>query len=107
MYEWCLYRYSSYASSPITDPVGAATDSYRVLRGGDWSRYAQLCRSAYRNIIGLPRRPLLLRRFSCCVSSLVHPKDFELKKYEPAQGEGGTTEACNCGFDPDGPDGVG
>ncbi|MDR1153833.1 MAG: SUMF1/EgtB/PvdO family nonheme iron enzyme [Bacteroidales bacterium] len=54
VFEWCLDCHSSYASSPVTDPVGAATDSYRVIRGGYWGHYAQDCRSAYRNNIELP-----------------------------------------------------
>ncbi|MDR1155276.1 MAG: formylglycine-generating enzyme family protein [Bacteroidales bacterium] len=53
VWEWCLDRYSSYASSPVTDPEGATTGSNRVRRGGDgsyyWSSLAQSCRSAHRN----------------------------------------------------------
>jgi formylglycine-generating enzyme required for sulfatase activity len=48
VYEWCLDRYSDYTSSPVTDPVGAGTDSGRVLRGGYWRGNAQYCRSAFR-----------------------------------------------------------
>ncbi|MDR1155277.1 MAG: formylglycine-generating enzyme family protein [Bacteroidales bacterium] len=48
VWEWCLDWYGSYASSPVTDPEGATTGSYRVLRGGSWYFYARYCRSAYR-----------------------------------------------------------
>jgi formylglycine-generating enzyme required for sulfatase activity len=36
VWEWCLDWYSSYASSPVTDPVGSTTGSDRVLRRGSW-----------------------------------------------------------------------
>jgi formylglycine-generating enzyme required for sulfatase activity len=48
VYEWCLDWSGSYASSPVTDPVGSTTGSYRVLRGGYWIISAQYCRSACR-----------------------------------------------------------
>ncbi len=40
VWEWCLDWYGGYPSSAVTDPLGAASGSYRVLRGG--------CRSAFR-----------------------------------------------------------
>jgi formylglycine-generating enzyme required for sulfatase activity len=49
VYEWCLDWPDSYASSPVTDPVGATTGSNRVLRGGSWGFYARYCRSAIRD----------------------------------------------------------
>ena len=38
VWEWCQDRYGSmyYASSPLTNPTGPATGSYRLLRGGFW-----------------------------------------------------------------------
>jgi len=48
LYEWCNDWYGSY-SGDITDPVGASSGSYRVLRGGSWSYDAQFCRSANRD----------------------------------------------------------
>lgn len=49
-WEWCHDRYDSvyYSSSPETDPTGAASGSYRALRGGSWFSYSESCRSAYR-----------------------------------------------------------
>lgn len=47
-YEWCLDWYGSYATGTVTDPVGSASGSNRVLRGGFCSNSAQYCRSAYR-----------------------------------------------------------
>ena len=48
VWEWCLDWYGSYPSSAVTDPKGPATGSLRVIRGGGWNYYADLCRSAYR-----------------------------------------------------------
>ena len=48
--EWCLdwYLYGSYGTEALVDPQGPDTGSYRVVRGGYWSDYAQNCRSAHR-----------------------------------------------------------
>ncbi len=46
--EWCWDIYGSYSSSAQTDPVGPATGSFRVLRGGSWYYSATYCRVAYR-----------------------------------------------------------
>jgi formylglycine-generating enzyme required for sulfatase activity len=48
-YEWCLDWNSSYVSSPVTDPEGATTGSYRVLRGGYWGSHVRFCCFACRN----------------------------------------------------------
>jgi formylglycine-generating enzyme required for sulfatase activity len=45
--EWCLDWYGAYLGT-VTDPRGAATGSFRVVRGGCWSGGAMACRSAYR-----------------------------------------------------------
>jgi formylglycine-generating enzyme required for sulfatase activity len=50
VYEWCSDWYDGnyYSTSPSDDPTGPTAGSARVLRGGDWSNYAQYCRSAFR-----------------------------------------------------------
>ncbi|GHU49950.1 hypothetical protein FACS1894200_09150 [Spirochaetia bacterium] len=48
VYEWCWDWYGAYSSANQTDPSGAASGSYRVLRGGSWFISAQYLRSAYR-----------------------------------------------------------
>ena len=51
VWEWTLDWYqarSSFTSAAVTDPVGPASGSYRVTRGGSCYHVAQYCRSAYR-----------------------------------------------------------
>ena len=52
VWEWCFDRWgynpasndSAYVQGGIvTDPQGAASDSFRVLRGGSWSSFANYC----------------------------------------------------------------
>jgi formylglycine-generating enzyme required for sulfatase activity len=47
--EWCQDWYGSYPTNSVTDPVGATSGSYRVVRGGGWYYGASYCRSANRN----------------------------------------------------------
>ncbi len=49
MYEWVGDWYGSYAPSSASNPEGAASGTYRVLRGGSWSDDARYVRSANRN----------------------------------------------------------
>jgi formylglycine-generating enzyme required for sulfatase activity len=49
VYEWCWDWYGTYASGAQTDPTGAVSGSYRVIRGGSWYYGGQYLRSAYRN----------------------------------------------------------
>lgn len=49
VWEWCEDWYGDYASSPVSNPKGAANGTYRVLRGGAWSSDARNVRSAYRD----------------------------------------------------------
>jgi formylglycine-generating enzyme required for sulfatase activity len=46
--EWCLDWYGRYPASPAKDPVGPASGTMRVVRGGGWATYAYNARSAYR-----------------------------------------------------------
>jgi formylglycine-generating enzyme required for sulfatase activity len=47
VWEWCLDWYETYHAA-TTDPVGAASGSSRVGRGGGWFNDANRCRSAVR-----------------------------------------------------------
>ncbi len=53
VWEWCQdwWKDEYYKESPVDDPTGAATGSYRVNRGGGWNYPAWYCRSAYRDWI--------------------------------------------------------
>ena len=52
VWEWCQDRYSSdyYGKSPSANPQGPSSGSYRVLRGGSWSRNAWGCRVSFRDL---------------------------------------------------------
>jgi len=50
VWEWCWDWYgSSYTNGAQTDPSGAVSGSYRVLRGGSWYSNGQILRSANRD----------------------------------------------------------
>lgn len=51
IYEWCQDWYGEYPQGNVTDPVGPATGSGRVIRGGYWRGQMGYCRSAYRDAI--------------------------------------------------------
>jgi formylglycine-generating enzyme required for sulfatase activity len=48
VWEWCLDWYDSYPGA-VSDPLGAASGSFRVYRGGCWDSDADDCRSADRH----------------------------------------------------------
>jgi formylglycine-generating enzyme required for sulfatase activity len=48
VWEWCSDWYATYPGGSLTDPVGPASGSLRVLRGGGWGYDGQYCRSADR-----------------------------------------------------------
>ncbi|GHT86643.1 hypothetical protein FACS1894137_12510 [Spirochaetia bacterium] len=49
VWEWCWDWYGKYNTGTQTDPRGAASGFYRVLRGGGWNSHADNLRSAFRN----------------------------------------------------------
>ncbi len=46
--EWCSDWFGSYSADAQTDPKGAASGSYRVVRGGAWDSSQRGCRPSYR-----------------------------------------------------------
>ena len=51
VWEWCSDWYGSnyYSNSPANNPMGPATGSACVLRGGGWRYLARSCRVSFRN----------------------------------------------------------
>jgi formylglycine-generating enzyme required for sulfatase activity len=47
VWEWCLDSFAGYPAGAVTDPFVTGGPN-RVLRGGNWSRYSDYCRSATR-----------------------------------------------------------
>lgn len=48
VWEWCWDWNENYPDGSATDPVGPASGSVRVERGGSWGYCARPCRSAFR-----------------------------------------------------------
>ncbi|MHC6204374.1 formylglycine-generating enzyme family protein [Breznakiellaceae bacterium SP9] len=48
VWEWCWDWYGAYSSGNQTDPIGAASGSNHVSRGGSWDFGAAILRSAFR-----------------------------------------------------------
>jgi formylglycine-generating enzyme required for sulfatase activity len=49
VWEWCWDWYGEYGGGAQTDPVGPASGSNRVVRGGSWGNNGQYLRSAQRD----------------------------------------------------------
>ncbi|MCD6404609.1 MAG: formylglycine-generating enzyme family protein [Planctomycetes bacterium] len=49
VWEWCADWYGNYSSGRVTDSQGPSSGSSRVLRGGSWYDFSQICRSANRS----------------------------------------------------------
>jgi formylglycine-generating enzyme required for sulfatase activity len=47
VWEWCYDSIAAYGAGPVTDPV-ANSGFNRVIRGGSWTNFSFVCRSAYR-----------------------------------------------------------
>jgi formylglycine-generating enzyme required for sulfatase activity len=48
VWEWCWDWDGSISAGTVTDPAGAASGAYRVVRGGNWGIDAALCAVSYR-----------------------------------------------------------
>ncbi len=71
--EWCHDWYDStyYGKSPQTDPVNTAASSVRVFRGGGWTNYDWIVRSAYRRFGFSPDYPGYYLGFRVCLAPQV------------------------------------
>ena len=56
VWEWCSDWDGNYSSGSQTNPKGASTGTYRVLRGGSWYSNYRGCRVAYRKYSCLGNR---------------------------------------------------
>ena len=50
VWEWCYDWFGTYPTQAATDPVGAATGTARVRRGGGWDYLADVVRAAQRSV---------------------------------------------------------
>jgi formylglycine-generating enzyme required for sulfatase activity len=73
VWEWCSDWHGEYPTGSVTDPIGPATGSLRVVRGGGWYGDTVFCRSASRIWIGLSFRYAFLG-FRVALSSSGIPK---------------------------------
>jgi formylglycine-generating enzyme len=48
-FQWCQDRYGDYEKGTVSDPTGADTGSFRVLRGGSLHHNPEYCRAAFRD----------------------------------------------------------
>jgi len=48
VWEWCNDWFDSYQNGRVTDPIGPADGTCRVMRGGSWWQTSDHCRSASR-----------------------------------------------------------
>ena len=49
VWQWCWDWYGTYDTESPTDPHGASSGTFRVVRGGSWDDPASNCRVAVRN----------------------------------------------------------
>jgi formylglycine-generating enzyme required for sulfatase activity len=49
VHEWCQGWYGNYSSEAQVDPIGPASGTMRVYRGGSWYFDEWFCRVSFRN----------------------------------------------------------
>jgi formylglycine-generating enzyme required for sulfatase activity len=49
VYEWCADWHDDYPQAEVTNPTGPDEGKGRIIRGGNWSDFAESCTSAHRN----------------------------------------------------------
>jgi uncharacterized repeat protein (TIGR02543 family) len=68
VWEWCWDWYGPYVTGQQTNPRGALTGTSRVRRGGGWSNYAYVCRSASR-VTWVPESKSEIIGFRCALNA--------------------------------------
>jgi formylglycine-generating enzyme required for sulfatase activity len=56
VWEWCSDLYGEYKNGEQSNPQGATSGFFRVIRGGDWNGSAYDCRVAYRSSFNASNR---------------------------------------------------
>jgi len=70
VWEWCWDWKGAYETDPQTDPRGPSEGEYRVRRGGGFTNFAYVCRSAERVVSSPGKRDGILG-FRCVLGSVV------------------------------------
>jgi len=85
--EWCAdwYGENYYSKSPGQNPLGPASGSYRVMRGGSWNYDSDYLRLAYRANGRDPNHWYLYGRGFRCVLGLVNSVRFNALPLEADQ----------------------
>ncbi|GAB6123874.1 SUMF1/EgtB/PvdO family nonheme iron enzyme [Dysgonomonas termitidis] len=78
VWEWCNDWYGDYSTALATNPLGAASGSSRVLRGGSWMFPAKYCRSANRAFKSPPTLKVNTYGFRLALGSSSSTKDEEV-----------------------------
>ena len=60
VWEWCWDWYEDYAKGDATDPMGASSGLYRIVRGGSWVDFVSDCHASYREYFSPGERGLSL-----------------------------------------------
>ena len=55
VWEWCRDCFENYPNNGVSDPVGPASGTPRILRGGSWCFNDEQCRSAFRGGVNRAR----------------------------------------------------
>ena len=69
VWEWCRDWYGDYSTGTVSDPVGPAIGSKRIVRGGGWVNAAAFTRSAIRDE-NTPSKRLNGQGFRCSFQSV-------------------------------------
>jgi hypothetical protein len=80
VWEWCADWYGTYPSESVTDPLGSASGSLRVHRGGSWSSDGTRSRSGWGPLRGSSSH---LRRLWC--SPMNRPWSYPPGRHTPTQ----------------------
>jgi formylglycine-generating enzyme required for sulfatase activity len=70
LFEWCQDWYGAHPPGSVSDPLGPASGTVRVIRGGSWSDDGSDCRSAIR-VVSYPSQRNILIGFRVVLAPVV------------------------------------